>query len=245
MAGFIFEEGQEVQTGFHGQHDFVYAEGVEVPDTGKSTLVFEQGTGLGGKGIYVGGDIGAYETSNTHTDFYDYGSGNPFHARGLNNAGVHVKDPQKTMYWGLHYSTASSTYALFAWYPGDSSGDNDQYEVEMTYNGLQDHITHAAGSPIVEDDEDAPDNGDNYGTNADGAPVAANYWTWVPADGHMYELSEVGFSIPVDVADNPDSTANPDPEVAPAEMVGVGPNGTNSIGWIGFGEQFSLEVRTP
>lgn len=45
-SGFVFDRGQGVLTGGHGQHDFVYAEGTPVTDEGNSDFAFEEGTGL-------------------------------------------------------------------------------------------------------------------------------------------------------------------------------------------------------
>jgi len=47
-SSFTFEEGEAVDIGAHGEHEFVYEEGTEVGDFGVSGLVFEEGTGLGG-----------------------------------------------------------------------------------------------------------------------------------------------------------------------------------------------------
>lgn len=46
-TGLVFEEGQGIDTGAHGQHDFVYDRGDPVADTGDSSKVFEEGTGIG------------------------------------------------------------------------------------------------------------------------------------------------------------------------------------------------------
>ena len=46
--GFIFEEGEPVKVGPDGQHDFEKAEGQGLQDSGESTLVFVEDTGLGG-----------------------------------------------------------------------------------------------------------------------------------------------------------------------------------------------------
>lgn len=64
MADYLFERGEEIATGSHGDHDYVYASGEPVPDTGPSTLVFESGVGIGG-GIIIDsfedGDLAEYE----------------------------------------------------------------------------------------------------------------------------------------------------------------------------------------
>lgn len=46
-SDFVFDRGTAIDEGAHGEHDFVYSDGKEVNDGGKSPLVFESGTGLG------------------------------------------------------------------------------------------------------------------------------------------------------------------------------------------------------
>ena len=55
LSDYIYESGRAINVGFHGDHDYVYASGDEVPDTGGSVLVYESGTGLGGEfaGLFV------------------------------------------------------------------------------------------------------------------------------------------------------------------------------------------------
>jgi len=48
MADFVFEQGEAIITGLHGDHSYVYADGDPVPDTGLSSFVFESGVGIGG-----------------------------------------------------------------------------------------------------------------------------------------------------------------------------------------------------
>jgi len=45
---YIYENGNEVQTGSHGDTDYVFASGEPVSNTGISDFVYESGTGLGG-----------------------------------------------------------------------------------------------------------------------------------------------------------------------------------------------------
>lgn len=47
-SDFVFEEGKAIRVGSHGEHDFVFAGLEKVTDSGKSTVVFESGTGIGG-----------------------------------------------------------------------------------------------------------------------------------------------------------------------------------------------------
>lgn len=53
MPDWLTVTGDAVRTGEHGEHDFVYAAGEPVPDTGISNVVFEAGTGWGAVGWEV------------------------------------------------------------------------------------------------------------------------------------------------------------------------------------------------
>lgn len=50
-SGFVFEGGQGIKTGTHGEHDFTYAKGEPVTDNDVSALVHEAGTGLGFRNV--------------------------------------------------------------------------------------------------------------------------------------------------------------------------------------------------
>lgn len=47
-SDYIFEEGDPITVGNHGEHDFLFSDGEPVLDGGDSGIVFEEGTGLGG-----------------------------------------------------------------------------------------------------------------------------------------------------------------------------------------------------
>ena len=62
-SGFVFEGGEAIDVGQHGDTDLVYHQGDPVPNTGQSSLVFEQGVGLGGGVIiddFERGDLSPY-----------------------------------------------------------------------------------------------------------------------------------------------------------------------------------------
>lgn len=46
-SGFVFETGEAIQVGTHGETDFLFHSGDPVVNSGRSSLVFESGTGLG------------------------------------------------------------------------------------------------------------------------------------------------------------------------------------------------------
>jgi len=50
LSGFVFEEGEAIDVGVHGDHDYVFADGNEVADGGDSTVVYEDGSPIGSLG---------------------------------------------------------------------------------------------------------------------------------------------------------------------------------------------------
>jgi len=110
MVDYIFEQGERVATGSHGQTDYVFASGTPVPNTGVSDLVFESGVGLGGELSYEvnGGGLNALEaigTAETHDTFYDYDTSG--------NAGAnHNYDEYQVVTLFVHEDTNNDTYGL-------------------------------------------------------------------------------------------------------------------------------------
>lgn len=51
-SDFVYEEGEAIDVGSHGAHDFVFVEDRPVTDTGVSDFVFEADTGIGGAPIF-------------------------------------------------------------------------------------------------------------------------------------------------------------------------------------------------
>jgi len=52
-SSFIYEQGDAIEVGSHGDHNFVFADGDQVADGGGSTLTFEAGTGLGVRDVHT------------------------------------------------------------------------------------------------------------------------------------------------------------------------------------------------
>jgi hypothetical protein len=50
-SDFVYESGEAIDTGSHGDTEFVYNSGTPVPNTGASELVYESGVGLGGGSV--------------------------------------------------------------------------------------------------------------------------------------------------------------------------------------------------
>jgi len=81
-SDYIFESGEAIDVGSHGETDYVFASGEPVANSGDSSFVFESGTGLGGlSGITVvfrdsngetTGSIGTYSAPyDPSTWYYD------------------------------------------------------------------------------------------------------------------------------------------------------------------------------
>lgn len=65
---FVFEEGEPVDTGPDGEHSFEKVEGDGLTDNGASTLVFVEGTGIGGGTViddFERGDLSPYTNYDT------------------------------------------------------------------------------------------------------------------------------------------------------------------------------------
>jgi len=55
-SSYVFDRGEAIEIGTHGEHDFVFDENTPVNDEGQTTLVFEEGTSLGsGKIVWYAG----------------------------------------------------------------------------------------------------------------------------------------------------------------------------------------------
>lgn len=69
-SDFVFEKGEPIEVGSHGETDLLYHQGDPAPDTGRSDLVFEAGTGLGGLDAfhYGYGDIGDFSRWHSHVE---------------------------------------------------------------------------------------------------------------------------------------------------------------------------------
>jgi hypothetical protein len=141
MADFVFEEGEAVRTGAAGDHDFVFASGESVTDTGESSTVFEAGTGLGGFAlIYNGTDVGYYESDGSHQDFFAVDKPSPSDepdARGL--APPIAPDDENYHHTVLaHYSNEEGTFAVggLIW---EEANSNSEPDYSLRYGDFLNH----------------------------------------------------------------------------------------------------------
>lgn len=149
-SGFVFEEGEAVQVGAAGEHDLVFHEGTPVPDTGVSTLVFEQGTGLGGSLQYEinGGGLQAMEpiaTAETHAEFYGYS----------NVSATHGYDEYNTVTLFVHENTQNGSLAIVQtageYDVDDTAGTSYEMEFDRAIDGWGDTGPNDGGATTYSD----------------------------------------------------------------------------------------------
>lgn len=104
---FVFESGEPISVGSHGQDDYVYHAGNAVPNSGDSALVFESGVGFGSAIIddFEDGDVAEWRR------LAGYSGDDTFNAstnRAFNGA-----------YSGRCRNTGSGSTPRFASFPGD------------------------------------------------------------------------------------------------------------------------------
>lgn len=249
MTGFIYEEGEEVLTGDHGETELAFAEGDPIPDRGVSDLVFEEGTGIGGGGIVLSADTtGVHETGYTHTQFYNYagtesnhGEYTAYHAAGLHNgvspswAKPANERNERIVMLGLHYSTASDTYGLVYWQHGvvDSL---DTWDMQAHFRGLGEH---ALGGIVVHDGADYGEDPDQYGT-INGDPAPGWSWRWDPADGCIVEVERGAYPFTLVLLDPGYGTGSPKP---PDTIMAYGPNGIyDEVPFSGYGQEIEFVI---
>lgn len=240
--GYIYESGEQIAVGSHGVHDYVYASGEPVTDTGLSALVFESGTGLGGGRVLMEGvNVGVFETSQSWTDFWGYQNNhdgtqaNEANAAGLREYGIDDQSSY-TMFVFVVHSTAENQYAIGTWgvWPGGdgtvSNPENGDYR--MTYSGLDGH-------QIAFEQKDDPDIAhiapDTYQLSP---PVTEREMTAVRGDGVLISINEgESWTMTLEMSD----FANTEKE-APGVWRGRGPdNNVDKTG--GNGSTFEVQIN--
>lgn len=100
-SSYVFESGEPVITGVHGDHSYTYVSGNPLTDKGVSSYVFESGTGIGGESAKVTisdstgqdtGDVTIISRNETVENYYGYNaSGNTAAAEGNINDYLDVR----------------------------------------------------------------------------------------------------------------------------------------------------------
>lgn len=244
-SNFVYESGEGVLVGGHGQHDFVYASGDPVNDSGQSSLVHESGTGLGGGPVVMEGvTVGYWETNETTQEFYNFKNqhksdpSSTYHAAGLHDFGIKDAGGYR-IYFIVHHSTASDEWSLGCWTPGPS-GDGNEEGLDFIFHDFGDHAK-SPGDPIVEDDSGTTDH-NGYSTNANGDPVASLIWSWDPADGVMYQFTPGSFSVTVEIVEE-SLARGVSPRREPDAIRGRGPDDNVEKSWGGYGTTLQIDIN--
>lgn len=244
-SDYIFESGEAISVGSHGEHDFVYASGKEVTDTGQSEYVYEAGTGLGGGSLVVDGTtVGFYETDDTPSEWLDYTEQNvDTNAQGWLADGYETSPGSYAFYFFGALSNATGNYMLAIWCV-NTQDTTTNVGWDSRWNGFGD-IAINPGVPDAQDGEDH----DDFGTNSNGDPITGNRHGWDNGDGWAWEFPPgSSATIEVDIlqfrsisdADAGDFTDSTDPQT----VIGHGPQGSTSRSFQGYGsDTTTIEVN--
>jgi len=100
-SDYVFESGEPIDVGSHGETSYLFHSGEPVPNSGESTLVYESGVGLGGGGATfvirdnsgeVSGGVPIISRDKTVEEFYGYESGSPSASAGGEAGTTYGKD---------------------------------------------------------------------------------------------------------------------------------------------------------
>lgn len=232
MSDFVYESGEAITTGFHGETDFVYASGDPVPNNGVSDLVFESGTGLGGGSFVVDGvECGIFETNETHSEFYGFDYGDPTtHATGLEDFGMDDQPNTYTTYVFVHREASTGSIAIGFWHHSEESGSGS---MQVDLDGSAGHLD---STPVVTDDEPTEHDADNYETDADGDIYFTHQHGREAGDGVMYEITDPGFEMTAIMSSHPTES---DPQTE--QWRGRGPDNNNSVSG-GAGTSINIQI---
>lgn len=154
--GFVFEAGDGIATGVHGEHDYVFADGEKVTDQGVSNLVFESGTGLGSAGEVTlrresdfAGSVDFIEPGQSSSNYYGYTNNGAF-----GNWEGKLDGNYLTV---AVIIDSNGDYDFFYTYTDNSSGYGD--DVVNTFSGME-------GGYVVQDD--SPGGNDAYQSDLSG-----------------------------------------------------------------------------
>lgn len=213
MADYIYEKGTPINTGSHGETDYVFASGEPVTNSGESDFVFESGFGLGGTGVIEISDgtgtesaaVGVIEKNQTVENFYDHEP--DLYARGdvLNWAEA------KTASFMFYLDTENDILSVIGIY--DSRNSDSGGELDLDISNLPSGLSWA-----VTDDTPGVD---SYNLNEPDA-TTDHIWKDNRTDGWALKdfSGESGRAITLDVthlASNNGQSLN--------DVRGIGPNG--------------------
>lgn len=176
-SNFVFEQGEPIEVGTHGETDFVFHEGDPVPNTGRSDFVFEAGVGLGGASlVFDGTEIGFYDTGLSQSDWAARRDNAPNMYEWVNQGYDELSGKYRTYVFG-HYSSVDDTYAIAFWHRDDAGTDVGlDIKMQIQNTGLLDSVVQADG-PVDQSAED-----DVYDISGD-PWIAQHQAGWDAGDG--------------------------------------------------------------
>jgi len=200
---FLFESGEAVSVGNHGDTDYVFAGGEPVPNSGESDFVFESGIGLGGGPVVIGGtNVGFFETSETWDNFWNYTNNeDEANANGLQAFGIDDNRSEHTAYVFVVYSSAEDAFALCIWTFEDTGLRAAFHTVFQDFGGA----AIFPANPQVEDDPSGSGSGTNddyYDTDSNGDPVGSFGYKTVRGDGMLHEFENGSYEVTVTMGDD-------------------------------------------
>lgn len=190
-SDFIYESGDPVVVGAHGEHDYVYASGEPVSDTGQSSVVFESGTGLGGKYEIVRPDgsthIYAHDSRDlTGSSWYDYTNSR---CEGVPANEGWLIDQVTTLFIYEESDGTPHLAVIHDWYTQDSCSVDTQcdmnYSSPSESSGLPSGTTLEFGDDSGDDSYTAPSNSSAEWTLEGGE---ADWGTNCRTDGVIYQM---------------------------------------------------------
>lgn len=247
ISGYVFESGDGILVGDHGETSYVFHSGEPVPNNGRSGFVFETGTGMGGETTQVtvtdslgeeSGDVAILSRSETVEDYYGYTEDETSATGDINN----FAERDKTTFFVFQNSNTGEYSIGFV---------HDRLDTDISENGGDVHFDTSGfpsgGSFHVTDDPNSvnPDT-DVYNYNGS----ITHEWGGKNTDGVVigkFTAAELeGVSIFFEVttyASEPSNGFGPPSTIRFAGDAGTTIDreydGTNSIIEIQFGENFA------
>lgn len=201
-SDYVFERGEPIQVGSHGEHIYVFSQGEPVTDAGVSEFVFESGTGLGGEVVVEGTSIGYFESAESGQSFYN----------GINDGSYEVTNsPDERTIWAWVHHDSSADEWMFTLMSAHDQTDGTyidwRVEIQDSADPFNEVVFVDGESPAV------------YGTLSDG-DYYSGFRTASRRDGIGFDFDPIGFTIYPDFMDNP----NYDTQL-PERIVFIGPDG--------------------
>lgn len=181
LSDYVYHSGDAVSIGTHGAHNYLYASGDPVTDSGASSYVYESGTGIGGEQAQVTisdslgtsvGDVTIISRNESIESYYDFtSSGSTAAAKGNINEFLSVDHTVFYIFENADTGAYSFGWVHDEWRP-DAQDCGGNISFDMT--GLP-----ANSSYVVRDDN--PGN-DTYSLTAPSGSIT-HLWSGQNTDG--------------------------------------------------------------